>query len=86
MAILVNENTKLICQGITGKAGLFHSIKCKEYGTNVVGGVTPGKGETTVEGIPVFISPGPATPENDARLNPLAGAAEAGAGDRPAFP
>lgn len=56
MAILVNENTKLICQGITGKAGLFHSIKCKEYGTNVVGGVTPGKGETTVEGIPVFNS------------------------------
>jgi succinyl-CoA synthetase alpha subunit len=56
MAILVTENTRLICQGITGKAGLFHSTKCKEYGTNVVGGVTPGKGGTNIEGFPVFNS------------------------------
>jgi len=56
MSILVSEKTKLICQGITGKAGLFHSIGCKEYGTNVVGGVTPGKGGTTCEGFPVFNS------------------------------
>jgi len=56
MSILVSENTKLICQGITGKAGLFHSIKCKGYGTNVVGGVTPGKGGRSIEGFDVFNS------------------------------
>ncbi len=56
MAILINENTKLLTQGITGKAGLFHSLRCREYGTNVVGGVTPKKGGTTVEGFPVFNS------------------------------
>lgn len=54
MAILIDQNTRLITQGITGKAGLFHSQKCREYGTNVVGGVTPKKGGTTVDGFPVF--------------------------------
>ncbi len=54
MAILVNKNTRLITQGITGSAGLFHSIGCRDYGTQVVGGVTPGKGGTIVEGFPVF--------------------------------
>jgi len=54
MAILVNKDTRLITQGITGSAGLFHSKGCKEYGTNVVGGVTPGKGGTVIEGFPVF--------------------------------
>ncbi len=54
MAILIDENTKLLTQGITGKAGLFHSLSCRDYGTNVVGGVTPKKGGTTVEGFPVF--------------------------------
>ena len=44
MSILVNKNTRLICQGITGKAGAFHSEQCKAYGTNLVGGVTPGRG------------------------------------------
>jgi succinyl-CoA synthetase alpha subunit len=56
MAILIDSNTRLITQGITGKAGLFHSQKCREYGTNVVGGVTPKKGGTTVDGFPVFNS------------------------------
>ncbi len=56
MAILIDQNTRLITQGITGKAGLFHSQKCREYGTNVVGGVTPKKGGTTVDGFPVFNS------------------------------
>jgi succinyl-CoA synthetase alpha subunit len=54
MSILINKNTKVICQGITGGAGSFHSKACKEYGTQMVGGVTPGKGGTSYEGIPIF--------------------------------
>lgn len=54
MAILVNANTKLICQGISGSSGKFHSEKCAEYGTQLVGGVVPGKGGTTVLDRPVF--------------------------------
>ena len=54
MAVLVNNNTRLIVQGITGKEGTFHAKGCAEYGTKVVGGVTPGKGGTTHEGWPVF--------------------------------
>ncbi len=54
MSILVNHDTKVICQGITGKAGSFHAQKCQEYGTQLVGGVTPGKGGTLVGTIPVF--------------------------------
>ena len=56
MSILVNKDTKLIVQGITGSQGLFHATQCREYGTNVVGGVTPGKGGTEVEGFKVFDS------------------------------
>lgn len=54
MSILVNKDTRLIVQGITGKEGTFHTRQMIEYGTNVVGGVTPGKGGTTHEGVPVF--------------------------------
>ncbi|MEM7558075.1 MAG: succinate--CoA ligase subunit alpha [Planctomycetota bacterium] len=54
MSILIDKNTKVICQGITGSAGTFHTKGCAEYGTQMVGGVTPGKGGQTVEGIPVF--------------------------------
>jgi succinyl-CoA synthetase alpha subunit len=54
MAVLVDKNTKLIVQGITGKEGTFHAKGCAEYGTKVVGGVTPGKGGTIHEGWPVF--------------------------------
>ncbi|MDP4271510.1 MAG: succinate--CoA ligase subunit alpha [Bacteroidota bacterium] len=54
MSILVNKNTKLIVQGITGRDGSFHSWKMKEYGTTIVGGVTPGKGGQTIHDIPVF--------------------------------
>lgn len=54
MSILVNKDSKVVVQGITGSAGLFHATQCREYGTNVVGGVTPGKGGTKVEGFPVF--------------------------------
>jgi len=54
MAVLVDKNTRLIVQGITGREGTFHAKGCAEYGTKVVGGVTPGKGGTTHEGWPVF--------------------------------
>ena len=54
MSVLVDNNTRLIVQGITGKEGTFHAKGCAEYGTKVVGGVTPGKGGTTHEGWPVF--------------------------------
>ena len=54
MSILVNKNTKVIVQGITGRDGSFHAAKMKAYGTQVVGGVSPGKGGQIVDGIPVF--------------------------------
>lgn len=54
MAILVGRDTKLMTIGVTGKQGTFHTLQCRDYGTNVVGGVTPGKGGLTHEGIPVF--------------------------------
>src|SRR5438045_7977152 len=54
MSILVDKDTRLAVQGLTGKEGTFHTKQMVEYGTNVVGGVTPGKGGTTHEGIPVF--------------------------------
>ncbi len=56
MAILINNNTRLLVQGITGKEGRFHSALCSEYGTNIVAGVTPGKGGTLCDGIPVYNS------------------------------
>ncbi len=54
MSILINKNIKLICQGITGGAGSFHARGCRDYGTQVVGGVTPGKGGTFLDQIPIF--------------------------------
>ena len=54
MSILVNKNTKLLVQGITGRDGSFHTQKMIDYGTNVVGGVSPGKGGQTIHGVPVF--------------------------------
>jgi succinyl-CoA synthetase alpha subunit len=54
LSILVDKNTRLIVQGITGKEGTFHTQQMVAYGTNIVGGVTPGKGGSTHEGIPVF--------------------------------
>src|SRR3954452_20124526 len=55
MSILVNKNTKVMCQGITGSAGAFHTKGCLEYGTKMVGGVTPGKGgQKDPNGLPIF--------------------------------
>lgn len=54
MSILIDENTRLIVQGITGREGTFHTLESRSYGTQIVGGVTPGKGGTIHEGIPVF--------------------------------
>jgi succinyl-CoA synthetase alpha subunit len=56
MAILINSDSKIIVQGITGKSGLLHALQCRDYGSNIAGGVTPGKGGTTIEGFPVFDS------------------------------
>ncbi len=54
MSILINKDTKVIVQGITGRDGGFHTSKMNEYGTHIVGGISPGKGGTEVDGIPVF--------------------------------
>ncbi|GIW47056.1 MAG: succinate--CoA ligase [ADP-forming] subunit alpha [Deltaproteobacteria bacterium] len=69
MSILVNKNTRVIVQGITGSAGLFHATQCREYGTKIVGGVTPGKGGTEVEGFPVFNTVSEAVRETNANTS-----------------
>ena len=81
MSILVNKNTRVICQGITGKAGAFHTKGCKDYGTQMVGGVTPGKGGETFEGLPVFDTVAEAVEKTGAEASmifvPAAGTADA---------
>ena len=69
MSIWVNKNTRVIVQGITGGMGQFHAKACREYGTQVVGGVTPGKGGQNVEGIPVFNSVAEAIKETGANAS-----------------
>ena len=54
MAIWLDEHTKVVVQGLTGKEGQFHAAKCREYGTKIVAGMTPGKGGASVDGVPVF--------------------------------
>ena len=66
MAVLVNKSTRLICQGFTGSQGTFHSEQAIAYGTNMVGGVTPGKGGTEHLGLPVFDSVHDAVAKTDA--------------------
>jgi succinyl-CoA synthetase alpha subunit len=66
MAILVDRDTKLVTVGFTGKQGTFHSLQSRDYGTNFVGGVTPGKGGTVHEGFPVFNSVSEAMAKTDA--------------------
>lgn len=69
MSILVDKNTRLIVQGITGKEGTFHTQQMIEYGTNIVGGVTPGKGGTTHENVPVFNTVADAVKETGANAS-----------------
>jgi len=81
MAILVDAITKLICQGLTGSAGSFHARQCAEYGTQLVAGVTPGKGGQEVDGVPVYDSVAEAREKHQANATmifvpaPFAGAA-----------
>jgi succinyl-CoA synthetase alpha subunit len=69
MSILINKDTKVITQGITGATGLFHAIGCREYGTQMVGGTSPGKGGTEVEGFPVFDTVAEAVKETGANAS-----------------
>ena len=81
MSVLIDKNTKVITQGITGATGLFHAQGARDYGTQMVGGVTPGKGGTTIDGFPVFDTVADAVKETGANASviyvPPIGAADA---------
>ena len=69
MSILVDCNSKVICQGITGKQGTFHTDQCIQYGAKIVGGVTPGKGGQKHLGVPVFDTVNDAKEQTDADVS-----------------
>jgi succinyl-CoA synthetase alpha subunit len=81
MSILINGKSRIVVQGITGRSGLFHTQQCREYGSNIVAGVTPGKGGIHIEGIPVFNTVAEAVKYTDANVSmifvPPPGAADA---------
>jgi succinyl-CoA synthetase alpha subunit len=81
MSVLVNSKSKIVVQGITGRTGLFHTRQCRDYGTNVVAGVTPGKGGSEIDGVPVFDTVAEAVRETGADVSmifvPPPGAADA---------
>ena len=72
MSILINKDTKVITQGITGATGLFHAQGARGYGTQMVGGVTPGKGGTCIDGFPVFDTVREAVHQTGASARPAA--------------
>jgi succinyl-CoA synthetase alpha subunit len=69
LSVLVDKSTRLLVQGITGKEGTFHALQMRDYGTNIVGGVTPGKGGTTHEGFAVFNTVADAVRETEANVS-----------------
>ena len=69
MSILVNKESRILCQGITGKQGSFHTKQCIDYGTKIVGGVTPGRGGTEHLGVPVYNTMQEAVKETDANVS-----------------
>jgi succinyl-CoA synthetase alpha subunit len=69
MSILVDKNTRVLTQGITGATGQFHTLACKEYGTEMAAGVTPGKGGTSLDGIPIFDTVAQAVAETGAKTS-----------------
>jgi succinyl-CoA synthetase alpha subunit len=81
MSILIDKASKVVVQGITGRSGLFHTQQCRAYGTNIVAGVTPGRGGIHIEGIPVFNSVAEAVKYTEANVSmifvPPPGAADA---------
>lgn len=81
MSILINKDSKIVVQGITGRSGLFHTQQCREYGSHIVAGVTPGKGGIHIEGIPVFNTVAEAVKYTEANVSmifvPPPGAADA---------
>ena len=81
MSILINKNSRIVVQGITGRSGLFHTQQCRDYGSNIVAGVTPGKGGIHIEGIPVFNTVAEAVKYTEANVSmifvPPPGAADA---------
>jgi len=81
MSVLVNSKSRIVVQGITGRTGLFHARQCRDYGTNIVAGVTPGKGGSVLEGVPVFDTVEEAVRETGADVSmifvPPPGAADA---------
>ena len=81
MSILINKSSRIVVQGITGRSGLFHTQQCRSYGSNIVAGVTPGKGGIHIEGIPVFNTVAEAVKYTEANVSmifvPPPGAADA---------
>src|SRR5260370_32450484 len=72
MSILIDKNTRVLCQGM-GKAGTFHALQCREYGTQVVGGVVPGKGGTVKDALPLFNTVADAVAKTDANATMIFG-------------
>ena len=71
MSILIDKHTRVLCQGFTGKQGTFHSQQCLEYGTKLVGGVTPGRGGEAHLGLPVFDTVRDAVAKTGAQAHPV---------------